>query len=678
MLGAGVLVGALSLVIDGRRQGVLYGSTLLPLLVLLPTATLAAGLAADRLYALGRRLVGRAMVAVTVALLVYLVVIAASVQYVGVAGHRDALAQVVMAADNVGALAPLVVLQIAFVAAHAEITGRLDRRLVVFGAVAVATGTTFAVTAALFIRMGPPYDDLAPIVDAPAAEIATQIVGTVVWAAVALVGPALLWRALARADAGQRPRLSIVAAVALTPIVTVTFCILGMSLTGSAGLMEESDGVSILAVAYCVPFLIAAPGLVLALADAGWRAAAYVPRLISATVSVVIGLVFGIVVVTICAALGLQLGPDALIGVVVLTLVVGAAAAPARRRLTRALLLRTDPTRAAAARALADLGAGGEADGRAHPAGSAERIIRESLSDPDAVLGVRLPDGGWVGIDGAAIGAPPEDAAVAYGHDGAVAAPAAGASTTSATDGSAVAFVVSRRGPDEAAGVLAELRPLIERAALEIGVRDQEARIAAERARADAAAADERRRLERDLHDGVQGRLLSLALELRMAQRTVRDGDAQLVLADATDGLQRAIEELRALAAGTDPAILAERGLGPALAEMSRRMPVPVSVAVPDQRLPMGTETVAYLVVCEAVTNALKHAAASQIDVAVGLTDDVATVSVTDDGRGGADVRAGTGLRGLAERVTGAGGHLVVSDRLPSGTRLEVTLPCGS
>ncbi|MFC7040383.1 sensor histidine kinase, partial [Nonomuraea rubra] len=233
------------------------------------------------------------------------------------------------------------------------------------------------------------------------------------------------------------------------------------------------------------------------------------------------------------------------------------------------------------------------------------------------------------------------------------------------------AYLVHQGEAVDAYGGADEVAELVERAVLQAAVRDHGGR-------AEAAAAEERRRLERDLHDGVQGRLLALALELRMARRRLRDAEAQLVLTDATDSLAAAIEELRALSTGNVPETLSRHGLRAALSELTGRIPVPVALNVPEARLPPPIESVAYLVVCEAVTNALKHAGAATIEVDVRLDGGCARVSVTDDGSGGADLRAGSGLRGLYERVQAVGGRLVAGDRRPSGTALEATLPCGS
>ena len=177
---------------------------------------------------------------------------------------------------------------------------------------------------------------------------------------------------------------------------------------------------------------------------------------------------------------------------------------------------------------------------------------------------MRLPDGrSWVTVDGVEVGPPGEQDPK---H------------VTAVTDagGDPHAYVLHRTTPADAAGIVAEVRPLLERAVLEAAVRHQTDRLAAERARADRAAEDERRRLERDLHDGVQGRLLAVALDLQAADAATQDGDAHLVLTDAVSSLRTAIEEMRRLATGSAPETLARHGLGPALDDLVRKLPVPV------------------------------------------------------------------------------------------------------
>ena len=196
-------------------------------------------------------------------------------------------------------------------------------------------------------------------------------------------------------------------------------------------------------------------------------------------------------------------------------------------------------------------------------------------------------------------------------------------------------------------------------------------------ARIIAAADSERRRLERDLHDGAQQRLVAVALNLRIArERMARGDDALDLVTMAGDEAQRAIGELRDLARGIHPAVLTERGLGPALRDVAGRCTVPVDVLEwPDERFPPTVEATAYFVASEALTNVAKYAEASEATVAVRREDDRLVVEVTDDGRGGADPSRGSGLRGLSDRIAALDGSLEVDSPVGEGTRVRAELP---
>jgi PAS domain S-box-containing protein len=201
--------------------------------------------------------------------------------------------------------------------------------------------------------------------------------------------------------------------------------------------------------------------------------------------------------------------------------------------------------------------------------------------------------------------------------------------------------------------------------------------LAASRMRIVEASDAERRRLERNLHDGAQQRLVATSLAVRMAARRVTDDPtAREMLDGAGDELARALEELRELARGLHPAVLADHGLRAAIEAVADRAPVPVAVDVPlSERLPETVEAAAYFVVCEALTNVAKYANASAARVRVERSDGHATVEVVDDGVGGADERGGSGLRGLADRVEALGGRLVVTSPVGEGTAVRARLP---
>lgn len=200
-----------------------------------------------------------------------------------------------------------------------------------------------------------------------------------------------------------------------------------------------------------------------------------------------------------------------------------------------------------------------------------------------------------------------------------------------------------------------------------------EAEVRSSRARIVAAADDARRRLERNLHDGAQQRLIALLLQLRAAQRgAVAPEDA---LATAVDELAAAVKELRELAQGIHPSALSERGLAAALRIVAARAPVPVELDVTDAYIETHVAVAAYYIVSEALTNVAKYAQATRAAVRVRESDETIVVVVEDDGRGGADASAGTGLRGLADRVAALDGTFTVESPHGGGTRLRAELP---
>jgi signal transduction histidine kinase len=209
---------------------------------------------------------------------------------------------------------------------------------------------------------------------------------------------------------------------------------------------------------------------------------------------------------------------------------------------------------------------------------------------------------------------------------------------------------------------------------------DAHQQLAASRARIVEAGDTERRRLERNLHDGAQQRLVSLALLLRQLEGPLQADpqEAMRLLASARQELDLALHELRALAHGIHPGILGERGLGDALEALAARAPVPVRLAaVPKLRFPEPVEVAAYYVVAEAVTNAAKHASATQVTVRATKADDRLLIEVSDDGVGGAVVEDGSGLRGLCDRVEALGGLLDISSPPGAGTTLLADIPLG-
>jgi signal transduction histidine kinase len=199
------------------------------------------------------------------------------------------------------------------------------------------------------------------------------------------------------------------------------------------------------------------------------------------------------------------------------------------------------------------------------------------------------------------------------------------------------------------------------------------------RARIIAAADAERRRLERDLHDGAQQRLVTLGIVLRRLQRSLPSGAKVLAPAfdAAVDEVAATIADLRTIAAGVRPPRLDE-GLAAALEDLARGAAVPVEVEASGDRAPPEVEAVAYFIACEALTNAVKHASPSRVSVQATRADGVLRLVVADDGIGGASSAAGTGLAGMADRVAAQGGTLALDSPAGAGTRIAVELPCAS
>jgi signal transduction histidine kinase len=213
--------------------------------------------------------------------------------------------------------------------------------------------------------------------------------------------------------------------------------------------------------------------------------------------------------------------------------------------------------------------------------------------------------------------------------------------------------------------------------------------VRASRTRLAEAALAERRRLERDLHDGAQQHLLALAAQLSAAVASSQDPDAAAAFARARADLTAVLGELRDLAHGIHPATLVQSGLAPALEEVAARLPLAIRLDVlevpapgpltadsgPSTRLPAAIEATAYFVACEALTNAVKHARASQVIVTVRLGPDELAMDIADDGVGGANP-AGHGLANIMDRAAAVNGEVVIDSPSGQGTRLRLRIPC--
>ena len=223
-------------------------------------------------------------------------------------------------------------------------------------------------------------------------------------------------------------------------------------------------------------------------------------------------------------------------------------------------------------------------------------------------------------------------------------------------------------GPDEVVAVVRDVTDLRR------AMRD----LTDSRARLVAAGDAERRRVERNLHDGAQQRLVTVALHLHLVKRRLETDPTEVpqLVESAQTELALALEEIRELVRGLHPRLLSDRGLEPALAGLAERSVLPVEIAeTPSERLPPAVEAAAYYVVAEALANAGKHSEASSVCVRVNADGGETTVEIVDDGVGGADPESGSGLRGLADRVAALGGELEVVSEPNRGTTLRASIP---
>jgi signal transduction histidine kinase len=313
--------------------------------------------------------------------------------------------------------------------------------------------------------------------------------------------------------------------------------------------------------------------------------------------------------------------------------------------------------------------------GRAAPE-TLEQILRDVLQRNDLQLLYLLPDA-LTAFDaaGAQISLDPDDGRI---H------------TRVARAGVPLAVVVHSAVPPSLSGatqphqasdltqeILAHAGLAIEIARLRAEVKHQLAEVEASRARIVAAGYEERRRLERDLHDGAQQRLVSVGLALRHAQHELGTSPVSQDIEAAVTQLTGAIADLRELANGVRPAYL-DHGLDFALRELAARTPLPVRVHASGQRFSSDVEATAYFVACEGLTNAVKHSAATGIDLHAKHFDGHLVVTIRDDGIGGAQPRQGSGLRGLSDRVMAQGGRIRVDSEHGQGTTLTAELPCAS
>ncbi len=359
---------------------------------------------------------------------------------------------------------------------------------------------------------------------------------------------------------------------------------------------------------------------------------------------------------------GLAVGSGSVVAAAAATAVCAAALAPLRVRLQRRVDRRFYPQRQTALAAIEDLRDRTHA-GTARPE-QLEAVLRAALADPALRVGYRLP-GAAALVDAAGDPLAPERPTPVL----------LGGAEIGALD--ARGSRVLLREVAAASALLVEVVRL--RIELSGALRDAES----SRGRLLTVSYAERRRLERDLHDGAQQRLVALGMRLRLGQRHLDDGttDVSALLDAAVAELGTAVAELRQIAHGLRPSSL-DDGLVNALTMLVGRLPVPITLEVePELRhdgLPDVVATTAYFVASEAVVNAVRHADAAAIALRVTREADTLTVRVHDDGPGGATLRPGAGLAGLCDRVAAAGGGLRLTSPLGRGTVVEAVLPCGS
>jgi signal transduction histidine kinase len=309
---------------------------------------------------------------------------------------------------------------------------------------------------------------------------------------------------------------------------------------------------------------------------------------------------------------------------------------------------------------------------RAEPSSSELRdALAGALGDPSLALAYWLPEfGSWADVDGRAM-RPPTD-----GQDR--------ATTMVDRNGERVAALIHDPALVEEQELLGAVSAAagiaIENERLHVELRARLEELRGSRSRVIEAGQRERQRLERNLHDGAQQRLIALSLELRMLEEEVgAEGDARVRLAQARREIATSLGELREVAQGIHPAVVSGHGLAVALEQLAARAPVPVRLTVGmEERLPESVEVAAYFLVSESLANIAKHAHASIATIAINRESERVVVEVVDDGVGGADTERGSGLRGLADRVEALGGWLRVWSPSGGGTRVRAEIPCAS
>ena len=529
---------------------------------------------------------------------------------------------------DAGHVIPLVAIQLLPVLASQLVTGRSRRRWLTM---IIGVAVIGMIATALTLNGAPGSSVLA-------------VVGTVLWLGSFALAPVATWSGV-RGTSGEVRRRAIVAALAsVVPVVIIAWCMTLGATAETQGLSTDASVTALL-----VGFSLGTAGTATLVSAATGPEGSWLLR----TAVIVRLLAVLLVAATALLATGVALGvteagwgaQTALLIGIALTLTVGLVSVRLHGWAARAVDPSVELTEELSAR-------GDVADGEQRH--SIQHVLRRLLSDPALTLLVRTNDGAWV--DAAGVPVDP---------------PVAGVRLAGSSE---AARAVAVGSVPETAGRLRRLGDcsrLLDAAVLE-------ATVQRESARADDAARTERVRLSQDLHDGLQGRLLGIALNLQLSGHEVDDPAARLLVDQTVASLRAAVDDVRSLAGGRLPSTLVEGGLRPALSDLVRPLATVVDLRVSDRRFAPEIEATGYFVVSEAVSNAIKHGRAGRVQVRVEPTaTEQLMIMVTDDGGGGADPRLGSGLRGLAERVAASGGLLVVRDGVPSGTVVEASLPCG-
>lgn len=531
---------------------------------------------------------------------------------------------------NAGHVLPLTMVQLVPVLVSAEVTGR-SRRPWVMTVIAVAVAGTLLTGAGL--ALGPAGGPLL-------------LVGTLLWFVSFGFAPVACWSAVRGTVGGARRRGIVAGLAAIVPVLVIIWCV-SLGGLGAALALHDSATTTALFLGFSAATLGCAVLSVAALGDGGsllLRRSIVVTLMRAMVVGVVVLVASG---VALASTALLPTREAAVLVAVTLTIVLGWGATRlfgwAADVVEPATELRLELDRAAAV-----------VTGRHRQV--AQSVVRRLAEDAALTLAFAVGDGTWVDAAGRSVDPDGAPSVALSGDD----------------DVLLLSDDAKARGHAAAWGDCGlHFRPAL-----------MEAREEWQAGRAAVAAEEERVRLQQDLHDGLQGRLLGLALNLQLSQSGMEDPVTRLAVEETVSGLRNAVQDVRAMADGRLPQILVDDGLEAAvralLQPVRSRIGTLDLTADPSGRRPLpAVEACAYYVVGEAVGNAIKHAECDRIDVTLEWRDGSVVVRVRDDGGGGADVRLGSGLRGLTERVEAHGGLLVVSDGEESGTLVEAVLPCG-